>query len=985
MRHALLIFSFLFIAGLSQPLQAQNGVLFGSVIDKSDRTPLPGVNIILRGTTVGTSTDFDGKFEIRNIRPGEYSVEVSFIGFERQLITGVNIKAGTPSELKIEIAPQVLTSEDELVVIGEKPIFDVEKSNSSITVGRSDIEASSVSRIDDVVALQSGVTKDPTGLYIKGGRQYETGFVVDGVSAQDPLSGTGFGLDIGANAVADVEVVTGGIGAEYGDATSGVVSVKTRDGGDRYSGFISHKRDNFGSNTSNSANFFTDVYEFNLGGPAPILEKLLPALGLDLPGTFTFFVSGQVSVSDEFTKTSADQVKTSAFDETFWSPRQDNRFNGLFKLTWNIKPGMKFQGAYQRSLIVNQNVNMLRITDASTQIDPGFQFRFSQDLNNANTFAAETNLSYLKWTHTVSKSAFYDVQISRLFTTLRVDANGRDWRPTNVEGELDPESIITNPIEEFDVPQDFTFILPGPGFVNNGGLATLFHDHFAEETTLRSSFTKLYNNGQNQFQIGGEFKFNDYQWIDITRPWVGAPIEIGSDENGQPIFSQTSRLGESSDIWRVKPKRGGFFVTNQMRYKGLIANVGLRFEYWAPGKFVDDAIRNPDAPILDVVRQDYLDSTTELFGLRFKTRLLPKISVSFPVRENQVLFFNYGHATRLPHPSFVYAGLDPFFQDRSFLASLGNPNLDPEVSINYEIGLRNQITANDALNISAFWNDRFDFVTSQRVRILDATGRETERAFRINGDFARSRGVEVTYIKRYKDWFRGQLSGTFSRAEGLSSSNDEATQNFLVGGQQEGNNVETPLAWDRPLDLKANFTFTYDRKRDPLFGVDAMNQFQFFISSIYRSGRRYTPVEFKGFETNPVTGEQDWRPIYEPVTDPEQRFSKLGPAWFIVDMNVRKWFYVGRMKFTGFMEISNLFNRDNAIRVNPVTGEGFPQNLPSDPEALAQLRNDRSLDVPNNVRDPRFLDPRDRSLPRGQDPSNFLEQRHIMFGLSIEF
>ena len=385
--------------------------------------------------------------------------------------------------------------------------------------------------------------------------------------------------------------------------------------------------------------------------------------------------------------------------------------------------------------------------------------------------------------------------------------------------------------------------------------------------------------------------------------------------------------------------------------------------------------------LLTRVRQAYRDATNELFGLRFKTRLLPKVSVSFPVRENQVLFFNYGHSTRVPHPSFVYAGLNPFFQDRSFLSRLGNPNLDPEVDISYEIGLRNQITSNDALNVSAFWRDKFDFITSSTIVIEDATGQETERSFRVNGDFARVRGVEATYIKRYKDWVQGQLSVTFSRAEGLSSTTDEALQNVLVGGQNAGNNIETPLAWDRPWDIKGSVTFTYDR-REPLFGFGPLNKMKLFISSTWRSGVRYTPVIFRGFEINPFTGEQDWRPIYDTDPNPENRFSEVGSPWFYIDMNFQKWFTVGETRFSAFLEITNLLNRNNAILINPVTGESF-QEYPTSQAALLTLRNNRAYDVPTGTRDPRFRDPQDRGLPSFANPANFLQQRHVMVGLSV--
>ena len=985
MRKPHIFFVLLFILGSINPVFGQNtGNITGVITEEDTNETLPGVNVRIVGTNFGAATDIDGRFIIRNIRPGEYTLEITYIGFQVVQVTGVSVAAGETAEINQSLKVQVLESGEEIIIIGEKPIFDVEKSTTSSTISKEDIAAAPIQRVEDAVSLQSGVVKDATGLYIKGGRAYETGYVVDGVSAQDPLAGTGFGLDLGSNSFSNIEVITGGVGAEYGDVTSGVVSVETQSGGDRYEGSITHKRDNLGSNKmSNEANFFTDIYEFSLGGPGIITEKMLPLFGLDLPGKITFFATGQVSLTDGYTKLSADQIKSSIVGSKFWSPRQGNRWNGMFKLTYNIRPGMRLQGAYQRSLTINQNTRMLQITGADTQIKPGFQFAFSNGfLDNANTYTHDSNLSYLKWTQTISQSAFYDIQFSRLFTRLRADANGRDWRPENVDSEFDPESIVTFPAEEFEGTDDFTYVLAGPGYYNNGGIATLWHDHFAEELTLKSTVTKFFNDRKNQLVGGFEFKFNDYQWIDITRPWIGAPIQI--DEN---TVSETFRVGETFDAWRVKPKRGAFFLTDKIRYNGLIANIGLRFEYWAPGKYVDDAVKNAldentISTIPTFIAEDYMDDSYNIFGLRYKFRFLPKINVSFPVRENQVLFFNYGHSTRIPHPSYVYAGLDPFYQDQSDLPDLGNPNLNPEVDISYEIGLRNQITSDDALNISAFWRDKYDFVTTQNITVKDVDGRDVVKAFRINGDYARSRGVEVSYIKRYTDLLRGQLSFTYSRAEGLSSTNDENLTS-ISATRNIGSNVETPLAWDRPFDIKGNIVFTYDRN-NPLFNIGLFNNFQMFLSAVWRSGTRYTPMQLVGYERNPITGEQNWRPIYETVDDPSKRYSRVGPAWFYMDFNLQKWFEVGGTKISSFLEITNILDNRSSVIINPVTGKGY-KHYPSRQTELIALRDDRNYDVPNYVRDPRYLDPTDNNLPSYDNPANYIEQRHIMVGLSVRF
>ena len=974
----------LFLFGLTTLTNAQStGRITGVITEAGTNETLPTVSVYLMGTTKGAATDLDGRYTINNVSPGEYTLKISFIGFREVAITGIKVEAGQTLEINQKLEEQIEVGE-EVLVIGEAPIFDVEKSNTSVSLNREALEAAPIQRVEDAVSMQSGVVKDPTGLYIKGGRAYETGYVVDGVSAQDPLAGTGFGLDLGSNSFSNVEVITGGVGAEYGDVTSGVVAVQTQNGGDRYEGTFTHKRDNLGSNQlSNQANWFEDIYEFNLGGPGILAEKILPKLGLNLPGQVTFFLTGQVGITDGYTKLSAEQIQSSIVDSDFWSPRQGNRWNGMMKVTYNIRPGLRVQGAYQRSLTINQSTRMLQITGADTQIKPGFQFAFSDGfLDNANTYTHDSNLSYLKLTQTISERAFYEVQVSRLFTRLRADANGRAWRPDSVDSEFDPESIVTFPAEEFEGTDDFTYVLSGPGYYNNGGIATLWHDHFAEEITVKSSVTRFFGERVNQVVAGLEMKFNDYQWIDITRPWIGAPIVI--DEN---TVSETYRVGETFDAWRVKPKRGAFFITDKIRYNGLIANIGMRMEYWAPGKYVDDAVQSAldggeYSTIPDFIAESYMDDTYKFGGLRYKFQILPKVNVSFPVKDNQVLFFNYGHSARVPHPSYIYAGLDPFYQDQSDLPDLGNPNLNPEVDISYEIGFRNQLTANDAFNISAFWRDKYDFVTTQTITVQDVDGRDVTKAFRINGDYARARGIETSYIKRYKDLIRGQLSFTYSRAEGLSSTNDD-NLNSISASQNIGSNVETPLAWDRPFDIKGNITFTYDRP-EPLFDLAVLNDFQMYLSAIWRSGTRYTPVEKVGQERNPITGAQDWRPIYETVDDPALRYSKVGPAWFIMDFNFKKWFEVGNTKIAAFLEITNLLNNKSSVIVNPVTGEGYKQ-YPTDAASLIALRNDASYDVPNSVRDPRYLDPTDNNLPTYDNPANYAEQRHVMVGLSVRF
>lgn len=126
--------------------------------------------------------------------------------------------------------------------------------------------------VQAVASKQVGVMQTAEGIYIRGARSYETSYFVDGVSAKDPLAGTGFGVDVSNRSMKEIEITTGGIGAEYG-STAGVISVTTQSGGDDFDFYFQHKRDNLFLNKNSESNFNTDAIETNFSGPI-LNEKL---------------------------------------------------------------------------------------------------------------------------------------------------------------------------------------------------------------------------------------------------------------------------------------------------------------------------------------------------------------------------------------------------------------------------------------------------------------------------------------------------------------------------------------------------------------------------------------------------------------------------------------------------------------------------------------------------------------------------------------
>lgn len=920
-------------------LQAQTGSVQGKITDAESGEALAGATVFVIGTYKGGYSDQQGNFRIDGLKAGDYAMKFSFIGYSEKIYSAITITAGTPQTLNVQLTSSITTL-GEVEIVGER-LIDLESGQSSSKIGEDELAEISVKNIQEVVAMQAGVSENPDGVQIRGGRVYETEYLVDGINAQDPLAGTGFGVDVNANAVKNVEVITGGSDAEFGNGSSGVILTQIKEGGKAFQVNGSYSRDNLGFNTNQGPSWNTDEASLSISGPI-------------IPKKLTFFASGSMYLSDNFFGPTASQLRSSLFtNDSLWAPRQDNRWSNTLKLAWFIRPGLKLTLTNQKSLNINQSTRSLQIIGNDAVVRPGFQFSHSLNLDNANTYTHNSNLTVANLRGILGDQWSFDLTMGRLFTNLRADANGRPFREETVDQIYDPASIVTNPVSVFNPTSDAVFVFPGPGLFNNGGIATLWHDHYAEEYTFKTKFTFESKDKVHYMSMGIEHKEQEYQWIDVTRPWVGAPIRI--NEN---LTTPSTSLGRSSDFWKVNPTTGGLFFSDEIQYKGIIAVLGLRMNYWAPGKFADEAVEDPIAPVLDQTRIDYQEQTFGLVGKRWKARLLPRLRVSFPITENNVLYFNYSHAMRLPHPRFVYAGLDPVYQDRSFLSNLGNPNINPEVTVSYEVGLKTQLTKDLALTATAFYNDKFDYIVSRRVEVKDPTGRFVEKTFFINQDYARIRGLELGLTRKIGKSFTGTLSGSYQIATGKS--NTAAESALQIRDQGFVNTTkEQFLAWDRPYDLKLLLIFTPDSS--VYFRNVPLRGFRVTMSSTFKSGLRYTPQQLIRINEN------SGRPEYEPILD--QPFANVGAPWFWTNLIVSRDFFLGKgRKLSLNVELENLTNYQSSAIVNGVTGRAWQEGD----------------DLPLSFRDPRYPDPQDNGIPPN-NPARYLTPRHILFGAQFAF
>ena len=435
---------------LTAGLFAQNGTLKGNVSNELTGEPLIGATVFIIGTYKGGLTDEKGNYSISGIKAGDYSIRYTYLGYTEKVYNGISIPANGTRSLNVKMV-EVGTTLGEVEIVGKKNLIDLESGQSETDVSAKDIAQMSVTNVQDVVAMQVGVSENPDGIQIRGGRVYETEYLVDGISAQDPLAGTGFGVDVNASAVQNVKVVTGGSSAEYGGGTSGVIATNIREGANKFEFSGSYRRDNLGFNTNQGPSWNTDEGNISLSGPVPFTNDKV-----------TFFVNGSMMFSDNYYGPVADQLHSSLFpsNDSVWAPRQHNSWGNTIKLAWKIKPGMRLTLTNQHSLNINQSTRSLQIIGNDQVVQPGFQFPFSLDLDKASTYTHHSNLSVLNLKGLWGERWSYSFTGGRLFTNLRADANGRPFRTATVDQIFDPASIVTGEIDIFNPSRRCRLCIP---------------------------------------------------------------------------------------------------------------------------------------------------------------------------------------------------------------------------------------------------------------------------------------------------------------------------------------------------------------------------------------------------------------------------------------------------------------------------------------------------------------------------------------------
>lgn len=195
----------------------------------------------------GTVTDFDGNYIMSNIDGGTYDVKVTYLGLATQLVTGVLVKSGSSTKLDFTMGEDTEVIDEVVIKAYKVPLIDFDKTETSKTVTSEGIRNLGFKSVQGIAATTSGLSTQSGSddISIRGSRSNATNYIVDGirVSGLPPVSD-----------IEQMQVITGGLSAEYGDVTGGVISITSKGPSSKFSGAAEVETSEF-----------LDAYGYNFG------------------------------------------------------------------------------------------------------------------------------------------------------------------------------------------------------------------------------------------------------------------------------------------------------------------------------------------------------------------------------------------------------------------------------------------------------------------------------------------------------------------------------------------------------------------------------------------------------------------------------------------------------------------------------------------------------------------------------------------------
>jgi len=875
------------------------GKIAGKVTDAESGEPIPGANVFIDGTIMGSATDLNGEYFIVNVPPGTYTVTISMIGYETVNMSQVRVMVDQTTPLNFfELKPTLIEGET-ITVTATREIVHMDVSSSVITSESEEVVTLPlITSVQDYIQLLAGVEND----LIRGGGLDQVGYEVDGLMMVDGLQARPMNM-VNLSAMKEVSVIRGGFNAEYGNVRSGLIRVVTKDGsGGRYNGSVDFRytparlkhndvsimdpnnyehrayldpavawegtengswsdekrarnkrfmgwnawaatkladedpnndltpeqwrdmylwthamegaknlqpadyeqrtgRESHENLYGEDADWFMDL---SFSGPVPFISESL--------GDLNFFLSYRTST------------------EQFPVPRGVNAYEddaAFLKFVSNITDNFKLtvEGMYGEIL-----------TSASNPRDAG-DSPGSFILNGADdpaVFGIESWEADFAWwpaawvpvdiyqsmvglriDHTINKTTFYNVSLN--YVTKKNWAPGpRYWRQS---AWMDPTNIIRNfgPMGVDERPWGFE----------------------SKQTDKKSVDGAFYSSEGGEYRDWSSFATTNllFDLSSQIHPdhLVKTGLNITYDElnNHYALDHQTFPSNNYEDKWSAFPIRIGVYLQDKFEFEGMIANFGLRGDYYDSNTDWYDADRYSD--YFSARFKDQFEENVPTQPAKSHFFVSPRLGISHPIDENTKLYFNYGHFySPLAANNRYKIGWGIAQEGISYI---GNPSAVPARTIQYELGFEYNLLNEYFFHISGYYKDVSD--QHGNVNYVNIDG-SVNYGTSENKNYADIRGFEIRIDKKFGQWITGWINYNYmvttSGFLGRETYYQDPRLQLLEGYQNPYQ--ELPLA--EPY-ARANLRFFTPYDFGPeLVGFKPLSNWAFSFLYQYQDGQHFT-------------------------------------------------------------------------------------------------------------------------------------------------
>ncbi|MBC8216183.1 MAG: TonB-dependent receptor [Candidatus Marinimicrobia bacterium] len=967
---------------LTKTFAGVTGKIQGKIMD-ADGNPLPGANVMLLGTNRGTSADAQGVYFILSVTPRTYDIKVQMMGYGTLTKTGIIVSPDRTTLQDFKLSLEAVSME-EVEVIASRAKVETDRTFSEYIVTSDDIKQSvMVKSVADVISLEPGMDIHGRG-NIRGGDMNSIAadvvYYVDGIRmvSSDGLSLNNF-TGVGKYDIESISIITGGLSAEYGNAQAGVINIVTKEGETDFHGNFEMTNTFPGLHHWGPDYYDSPTHRGHMKWDDPEWVNEVDSLDVveinSATGDTTFrLVHEKVDYSQFWGQSMQGNLSGPLLGKylSFYlggrythdainniSPltHSPDNYNLTWKLAANLHPSimLKVGGVYSNSRGLNAGASVGGIRGMG---DSGKNVFLPMNDAAGGWTHSVNRMEYLALTHMITPMMFYELRLSNSITS-QIPEEIPDYTTAYRKDKDDwfnlPRDVLSYNATErkrFGVKFDFSTQIGQHHFIKTGF-------DFIDYSAWALSYSDI-KNSRSITYLGQGYSLPDSVILDTA------------------MAGNLYHLFREDDLMRpVTPKQFAWYIQDKMEYAGLVINAGVRMDYFDPNiEYPKTAAMGASDYFFNTFTRFDYDRLREMNLLKKsepKIVWAPRLGVAHSITDRSMIHFFYGHIYQLPsfYTMFATRWDNPGDPDEDINGNgyidpterynrleenfFGNPELEFEKTISFELGLDWNFYKDYVVSMSSYYKSSSNQATSPgavQLQWWDPNKGMFDFQFTHmagNGIHEDIQGIEFSLKKSFSDYFSFNIAYNLQWAmqgeAGMGSqfwvpdsafvmdgnfwtaysSNEDGSEEpssmipfWLVGYARSANNFLDSLRSLGmemiPLDstglYRVEFWGGEEEEPKPDLDIRSFGKAQVFLA---------TP---KGFGPWGLFGDVTFNMIYRMSTGVPYLYSPIGkpaewrnaPLATRTDLSLEKVLFKKKdIRATFYIEASNLFNQKDVI------------------------------------------------------------------------